>query len=189
MAPGSPNTAAGSRFPIPLVGAAVMLVLLILLTPVLIEGGAGAGSLPAHADLVVDHAPNNFTTLFYVRGVGVVRYAEIHIGLNEDYIPNTPGGQVEWPRWDNVTNQISLYVSTEQVSVAVNVSVFYQPNGGTAIWYYGILAVQFNIAQNTLKFTDLGGGLAVPSGAVSITGSHLLPLPIPLAQTTSGPPP
>lgn len=189
MASGPTDRSAGTRFPIPLVGAAVMLVLLILLTPILIEGGAGAGSLLAQADLVVDHAPNSFTTLFYLRGVGVVRYAEIRIGLNQDYVPGTPGTDVRWTSWTNVTNQLELYVSTVNTSVAVNVSAFYQPSAGSGIWYYGIIAVAFNIGQNTLHFYDLSGGLAIPSGAVSITNSHLLPLPIPLSQTTRGPPP
>lgn len=178
-----------TRFPIPLVGAAAILVMLILLTPVLITGG-GAGSLIAQADLVVDHSPNSFATYFYVRGVGVVRYAEIRIGLNQDYIPNTPGDMINWTTWVNATNQVSLYTWTNDTSAAVNVSVYYLPTTGSGVWYYGILASSYNVEQSTVTLTPLVGGLSVPRGPISTVNGHTFPLAIALAyQDHSAEPP
>ncbi len=186
-----PAPVPSTRFPIPLVGVAVILALLILLTPVLVSPGGGAGGLLAQADLVVDHPPNSFTTYFDVRAVGVVRYAEIRIGLNQDYAPNTPGNMIRWTSWENATNETSLSVSTAQESVAVNVSVYYIPSSGPGVWYYGILACYYNFEQVTLTLTPLTGGMAVPTGPISTTtGSHTLPLAVALAyQGSGGPPP
>lgn len=188
-APHAPSSQ-GTRFPIPLVGAAVILVMLTIMTPVLVTGGGGAGALLAQADLVVDHPGNSVTTYFYVRGVGVVRYAEIQIGLNEDFVPGTPVGNLTWTSWTNVSDQISLSIRTNYSQVAVNVSVYYIPTSGPGVWYYGILGSVYAPFAQTITLTSLAGGLATPSGAISTTNGHRLPVVIALAyQGSVGAPP
>ena len=179
-----------SRFPIPLVGAAAILVLLILLTPILLTGGGGAGAVLAQADLVVDHPPRSLTTSFYVHSVGEVRYAKIDIGLNEDYVKDTPASLVQWTSWTNVTDQILSYVTTSTTNSAVNVSVYYLPTSGSGVWYYGILTAIYDPVQQVLTLTSLAGGLATPSGPVSTVNTHTFPYTMALAyQSGGGPPP
>lgn len=180
--PASPEPT--TRFPIPLVGLTVILLMLIVLTPVLITGGGGAGALLAQADIVVDHPPHSFNTTFSVWSVGAVRYAEINIGLNQDYVKGTPASQVGWT-WFNVTEQVTSFVVSAQSSIAVNVSVYYISPSGAAAWYYGILAAYYDVPHATLTLAALSSGIAVPGGALSTMGSSVFPLHIPLAYQGS----
>lgn len=178
-----------TRFPTPLVGAAVILAVLIVLTPVLISGGGGAGALLAQATLIIDHAGGGLNTSFTVEGVGVVRYAEIHIGINVSYSPGTPLKWVNWSRWVNASNVVSSYISTSATNVAVNVSAYYISSTGARGWYYGIVSSVYDPPMQTLTLSALTSGLAVPGGALSTVGNRF-PIAIALAyQASSGIPP
>lgn len=168
-------------FPIPLVGAAVLLAVLILLTPNLISAGGGpaAGSLATQAELVVDHDPSGAVTQFYVHGLGDVRYARITVALD----PN-----VSWPApssiptndWTNATTlngTLALVVDTAANPVAVNVTAVYVDPTLATVWYLGTYVL------------DVSGGMLsiVPllPGAASISPTPLDALPLELLLTAS----
>ena len=177
-----------TRFPIPLVGAAVLLALLIVLTPVLFVSGGAGGTLLTQAELVVDHAPGSANTTFMVRGAGSVRYAEIDFGLNASYDPSAPPTSIVWNAWTNSSDSPGVVLSTTSFSVAVNVTVYYQPRSGPMVLYYGVVGVQFS--GSSLRLTAISSGISTPSSPVPVTSS-LLPLSISLEYlgSVSGVPP
>ncbi|MGI0055432.1 MAG: hypothetical protein ACREBZ_06945 [Thermoplasmata archaeon] len=177
-----------TRFPALLVGAAVVLALLIVLTPVLINGG-GAGTFLTQAEVVVDHPPGGANTTFAIRGVGAVRYSAIDVGVNDSYASGTSVGQLGWNSWWNQSEIVGLIVTTGASSVALRFSVGYVPAGSSTVYYYyGVLAAQYNAAQGTLLLTSLAGGLSVPTGPISVSSSDL-PLIVPLEYLGAGSPP
>ena len=176
-----------TRFPIPLVGTAALLALLIVLTPVLITSGGAGGTLLTQAELIVDHAPGSPNTTFMVRAAGTVRYAEISFGLNSSYDPSASPTSITWS-WTNSSDSLGVVVSTANVSVAVNVTVYYQPRSGPMVLYYGVVGVQFS--GSTLRLSAISSGITTPSSPIPITSS-LLPLSISLEYlgSVSGVPP
>lgn len=174
----------GQLFPWPFVGVAVLLVLLILVTPNLLTAGGGpaAGSIETQAELVVDRTATNSTLHFYVRGLGMVRYSTITFA--------TVGG-FGWPptfavpgaNWTNRSwSNDSLVFSTTYRGdpVAVNVSAVYVDPSGQTVRYDGLYA--FHVVDASLYTTDLSVGAA----PVSPTALSNLPLAFPLTGTSLG---
>lgn len=174
----------GRYFPIPLVGAAVLLAVLILLTPNLISAGGGpsAGSLETQAELVIDHAPNGALTQLYVHGLGDVRYARLTIAL----APN-----VSWPpltsvpsaAWTNITSQnetLALVVTTPANPFAVNVTAVYTDPTSATVWYFGTYAI--DVSGGMLTIVPLTPGTA----SISPTPVAALPLELLLTASTTG---
>ncbi len=180
-----------SAFPWPFVGTAVILSVLVLLTPVLISNGPPApGSLEAQAVLIVDRASGSGTTHFYVRAVGSsVRYDSISIGVASGFAWN--GGSFAWPTnwtWTNETQVLELGANSTQNPVAINITAVYAVSGAVAD-YAGILAfyVSGSGSGETLSIAVSSDtpGVSAPS---SVPDSQL-PEPLPLQDFGSGGPP
>ncbi|MGP8110686.1 MAG: hypothetical protein ACLQD9_08310 [Thermoplasmata archaeon] len=178
-------------FPWPFVGTAVILSVLIVLTPVLFSNGPPApGSLEAQAVLVVDRVSGPGTTHFYVRAVGsTVRYDSISIGLATGFAWN--GGNPAWPTnwtWTNETQVLELGASSTQNPVAIDVTAVYAVSGAVAD-YAGILAfyVSGSGSGETLSIAVSSNtpGVSAPS---SVPDSQL-PEPLSLQDFGSGSPP
>jgi hypothetical protein len=134
-------------FPVPLVGTAAILAVLIVLTPVLFNYGPPApGSLLAQAELTVDRVPGGNATTFYVRAVGgAVRYASIALGIATGFpwSGGYPSGALDWAPWSNGSDVLEVSLRTGDGSVAVNVTATYT-EGGSSACYAGLLA--FNVS-------------------------------------------
>lgn len=171
-------------FPPPLVGVTVLLLLLILLTPNLLPNARpSAGSIFTQAELVVDWDSAKNLTHVYVRGLGTVRYTEIHLGLSRAY---------NWSRappvanlsfiWQNQTAVIAAQGATGENPVAVNVSAVYTDPFGVQVVYGGLYA--FYVLASTLNTrTFLSGEAAAPTTPLADLPVTLLLVPVP----TGGP--
>jgi hypothetical protein len=163
--------------PWPFVGVAVLLVILILVTPILLStSGHPAPGVLTEATLVVDRVPGQNVTSFYVIAYGeAIRYSGIHVGVAVGFVWN--GGSVNWSalRWStyhNVSNAVALPFNSSNNPVAVNVSAYYQSSGGNAL-YVGELAFY------------VGGGRAASSVySVSATPGVFAPGPTPVSNAT-----
>ncbi len=180
----------GAYAPMPFVGAAVLLLLLILLTPALLSiEGSGPGVL-TEAELVVDRVAGLNATHFYVRAYGTtVRYSSITVGVASNFswdgVGNPTWAQLSWTRWWNETEVVVLGFLTSSNPVAVNINATYSSSGGTA-YYLGIVAFYLGPGPTgeTLYASSPTAGLSVPSA--SPADNSTLPLPILLVEGTSG---
>ncbi len=131
--------------PWPFVGAAVLLVILILLTPILIPTTSHpAPGVLTEAILVVDRIPGENTTQFYVVAYGeAIRYAGIWVGVTGNFSWNGVGSPdwagLRWTEHHNASNVVALPFNTSSNPVAVNVTAFYVSSSGNAV-YGGVLA-------------------------------------------------
>jgi hypothetical protein len=169
-------------FPWPFIGAVVLLVILIFLTPnLLLNGTPAAGTLATQAELIVDRVAGNNTTHFYVNGLGTLRYAEMRalVATNLSWPVATPAN-LSWHAVTAVNNTLSLLFVSTANPVAVNVTALYVDAAGTAIEYYGAFA--FDVAGLTISILPLAPGL----GTVPPTPVGALPLSLLLATTTPG---
>lgn len=160
-------------FPIPLVGAASILAVLIFLTPVLIGTGVpAAGTIFTQAELIVDYPGQNATTYFYLHAIGNVRYADLSIGIAQNPFWDNPPPiqQWAWGNWSNGTDLVAIGSSSLNNPVAVNVSAYYTTAKEGNAWYVAILG--FEVVGNTMFLRSYTGGVDVPH-SVSITGSQL----------------
>lgn len=135
----------GRYAPLPLVGTALLLVVLIVLTPALQTNSHQPGpGLLTQAEVVVDKIANNGTLHFYVWALGeTIRYDQIRFGLATNF--NWTGSQpitwsaLNWTEWHNATDSLSVSVATSANPVALNISAYYvSPTGST--WYVALLA-------------------------------------------------
>ncbi|MCI4340693.1 MAG: hypothetical protein L3K06_03280 [Thermoplasmata archaeon] len=170
-------------FPLPFVGVAVLLVLLILLTPnLLLGGGPAAGSLATQAELTVDHPSDGNVTHFYINGLGTVRYEEIRAMVCTN---------VSWPApatlanlsWENATwghEVLAAEFTSTANPILVNVTATYVDAAGAAVEFYGLF--EFYVGNGALEARALAAGLSdLPSTPLSS-----LPVTILLASTTPG---
>lgn len=175
-------------FPVPLVGVALLLAILIVLTPILTSNGQpAAGSIFSQAELIVDAVPGNSTIHFYVRALSsTARYDEIRFSLagGFNWTGVYPSGALRWSDWENASSVVSISAMTNESPVAVNVSAYYVANGGSAL-YLGLLALEVA--------TPAGGSTEMLSVASDIAGISSfstpvsnLPLPITLVDVGSG---
>lgn len=181
----------GDYLPWPLVGVALLLVLLIVLTPVLNSSGGqpAAGTVFTQAELIVDRVPNGNTTHFYVRGLGsTVRYASIEVtwatGFNWTGSGTPVWSRLAWTIAINATDLLSTTLSTTENPIALNVTALYDANG--IALYVGVFA--FYISSGSASPPNSLIGIS-PTATVIVPPSTAisgLPLPIPLADVGSG---
>jgi len=136
--------------PWPLVGVAVLLVVLIIFTPELFTRGPG---ILTQAELVVDKLPANNSIHFYVWALGeTIRYDTIDIGVASQF--NWTGGTavdfgaLNWTEWHNGTDALSVMFNSSANPVALNISAYYLSPSGTA-WYVGVVAFYVTAATPT----------------------------------------
>jgi hypothetical protein len=124
------------RFPIPLVGATAILLVLIVFTPILFSSGPpAAGTFQTQGELIIDRVPGNGSTDFYVHAVGsTVRYAEIAVALsvNFSWSGACPGPSVRWGTWGNRSNVLEESLTTRTDPVVVRATATYTAGGSTA---------------------------------------------------------
>ncbi len=178
-------------FPWPLVGVALVLATMIVLTPV-IFGPLLPGSLETTAELLVDHPTDSGPMNFYVRAYdATVRYDSISIAYATGFAWTGayPSGPLNWTGWQNGSNVLSLQLLGVGVNpVAINVSVLYTYGGASAL-YVGLLAFDWSLSGSTYSIlaavSPLTPGVSVPGA----TDSGSLPLVIYLQNFGAGPSP
>jgi hypothetical protein len=177
-------------FPVPLVGTAAILSVLILLTPVLFASGQPAPGFLTQAVLVIDRVPGGPNTTFYVHGTGAtIRYASIRIGLATDFVWNGsyPSSRLVWSVWQNGTDVLEVSLGDPRGTVAVNVTAIYTEGGQTAN-YYGLLAVNLTGSGSSeammFAISPTTPGVYAPS-SIGVSG---LPLSLPLQDFGGGGP-
>jgi hypothetical protein len=182
----------GTYAPWPLVGVALLLVLMILLTPVLVRNGKPAPGLLTQAELVVDKTASNSTFHFYVWALGeTIRYDQIRIGVASSF--NWTGSssiawnQLNWTQWSNDSNAVSVIVSTSANPVALNISAHYTSPAGST-WYVGLLAFYVAVTSppsgESLYSATATSGVAVP--APLAVNNDTLPVAILLSNAGPG---
>ena len=180
-------------FPWPLVGVAVLLVILILVTPVLLSTGAppAAGTIFTQARLLVDRVPGeNVTTLYVEAEEPTVRYASVVITWADGF-NWTGSGAPGWAtlRWSVVLNQsqvLAVVLPVTSNPVAINVTALYNANG--VAYYVGVFA--FYVTNATAATPDTVFAVTTTSG-VTVPASipvATLPVIVPLADVGSGGP-
>lgn len=171
----------GQLFPWPFVGVVMLLVVLVLITPSLLSagGGAGAGSIEAQGELVVDNVPGEAPLHFYVHGFGMVRYATISIAwiTNFTWPPPTGLAASNWTNRTTVNETLVVAVTLPTDPVALNVSAVYVDPSGQTVWYSGLFA--FHLSASTLFTVDLAPG-ASPVSPTAVTN---LPIAFPLTAS------
>ncbi len=178
----------GAVAPVPFVGAAVILVTLIIFTPVLLA--SGPSPLAVQAELVVYRVVGAPTTDLYVHAVGSdVPYAEIHLGIGTGF--SGSGCPSVVPQWNytNGTDLLELSALAEGTPFVVNATVVYQNGGATTIY-------AAELAFAIVNAGDANEGLAIsscpatpgesPPGSWAVTN---LPLSLLLVNFGAGGPP
>lgn len=181
----------GRLAPWPLVGVALLLVTLVILTPVLITNSHQPGpGLLTQAEVVVDKISANATFHFYVWALGeTIRYAKILVGVATSF--DWTGTSIlswtnlSWTRWYNDSDALSVIVATDANPVALNISVQYCSALGNA-FYVGLLAFYVSLTSGgeSLYYATTPS-LAVPSSPLTVSNSTL-PLPILLSHVGGG---
>ncbi|HTP54149.1 MAG TPA: hypothetical protein VML94_04180 [Thermoplasmata archaeon] len=184
--PRPPSPSRGGLFPIPLVGTAAILLVLIVFTPILFATGPpAAGSFETQGELAVDQYPVGSNTTFYLHAVGpTVRYAVLSIGLASGF-PWTgvcPTSGLAFSVWENFTDRLDAVVGTAANPVAVSATATYTAGGATAN-YSAELA--FDFSGSTVSVAVCYG--ATPPAASQPIAS--LPLLLLLQNWGSGGPP
>jgi hypothetical protein len=170
-------------FPWPFVGAVVLLVILIFLTPNLLSTSTPpAGSLATEAELLVDQVPGSNLTHFYVEGLGDVRYAQVHAGVATNLTWPAPASasNVSFGVVTNSSEVLAVTFNTTANPSAVNVTVLYVDANGGAVEYWGIF--EFYQSSGNLNVATLAPGL----GSYPPTPVTSLPLTILLSAGTPG---
>ena len=172
--------------PLPLVGVALLLVVLIIATPVL-TGQSSGGGLLAQPELIVDALPGNSSTHYYVRGLSTTtRYAELNLGFASgfNWTGGFPSGPLNWTGWTNESSVLSIDAGTAFDPVAVNVTALYSVDGVNAL-YVGLFA--FDVGTPAGSTTEV---LTVVSATAGVGGFSTpvpdLPVPILLAYAGTG---
>lgn len=168
----TPDRGARRFFPIPLVGAAAILVVLIVLTPILIGSGVpAAGTIFTQAEVIVDYPGTNATSYYYLHAIGNVRYTMLSIGIAENYVWDHPPPipSLIWGNWTNGTDLVAIGAMSSGNPVALNVSAYYSTAKEGSAWYVAIIA--FEVVGNTLFFRSYTSGVDVPR-SVALSGSQ-----------------
>ena len=151
-----PGGRLGRVAPLPFVGAAAILVALIVFTPVLLA--SGPSPLAAHAELTVYRVIGGPSTKFYVHAVGSdVAYSEIRVGLGTGFVwsggcPTTP---LNWTI-TNETDLLEMNVGTNATAVVLNATAIYD-QGGVRTVYAGEIAfglVNENLSDESLQLAS-----------------------------------
>ncbi|HTW55201.1 MAG TPA: hypothetical protein VMG36_01980 [Thermoplasmata archaeon] len=170
-------------FPIPLVGVAALLIVLILFTPILFATGPAApGTFETQALLIVDRPSPSGPTNFYVRAEGeTVRYTAISIANASGFAwtGNCPAA-LRWT-FQNSSNAVAANLSSSGLTVAVNVTATYTVGASTAI-YAAVIAFEVS-GSNLVSVVCFGA--SVP-GSLPLAS---LPVAVVLTDYGSGGPP
>lgn len=177
--------------PLPLVGVAVLLVALILITPVLISEGQPPPGIFTQAELIVDRTSGTPGLHFYVHGLSTtVRYDVIALGTADNFSwsgsGSPPWRALDFGNWTNATFVLAVSLWATENPVAVNVTASYASLNGYAT--YSAVVVFFvgpgpSPSGETLYAASPTGGL-VPSSTPVDNAS--LPLTILLPATSTG---
>jgi hypothetical protein len=168
-------------------------VALIVLTPVLVSNSHQPGpGLLTQAELVVDKVPSNATLHFYTWALGeTIRYDEIRVGVATSFnwtgTSPMPWATLNWTRWYNGSEVLSVIVSSAANPVALNISAYYvSPSGST--WYVGLLS--FYVLQAPSSGSESLYSATATSGVVVASpiavSNSTLPVPILLADVGPG---
>jgi hypothetical protein len=173
----------GRYFPLPLVSVAVLLVVLIFITPNLTSP---AGSLPTQAQLLVDRVVGANQTNFYLRALGNTRYVQVNISQATNVIwpPVTPQvPPLNFSNQTSVANTLGVSVSTSANPVAVNVTALYRDTSGSCVEYFGTYVFWTAYATQTLEYAQIAPPTTTGTQSVGV-GS--LPLAILLSSVSVG---
>jgi hypothetical protein len=146
-------------FPWPFVGVAVLLVLLILVTPNLLSSGPpSAGSISATAEFVVDRVPGSNLTHVYIYGLSTVRYSllDLHIATNVSWPPPSDLAAINWTNSTNASHALVLAYATAANPSAFNVTAVYVDSAGSRVTYAGTFEIYY--LPPTLYVDDLTPG-------------------------------
>ena len=171
-------------FPLPLVGAAVLLAVLILLTPNLLSTGApSAGSLESQAELLVDRgtAAGNGTHL-YLRGIGLARYTTLALSWSpwNGSAPPTSYERLPLGQRVNGSELLSVSLTATATRFVVNASAAYVDAAGGTANYAGAWALEWS--GGMLQVTPYGD----VTGTSGPTAPDQLPLVLLLAELPQG---
>lgn len=179
--------------PWPLVGAALLLALLVVLTPVLQTNSHQPGpGILTQAELVVDKITSNATFHFYLWALGeTIRYAEIHVGVASSFnwsgTSSIAWNRLNWTEWHNGSDLVSISIATPANPVALNISVHYvSPSGST--WYVGLLAflVAVTSPPSGESLYSSTGTLGVAVASPLAVSNSTLPIAILLKNAGAG---
>jgi hypothetical protein len=180
-----------ARFvPGPLAVLALLLAVLIILTPVLLSNGQPvAGSILTQADLIVDRTSGINVTNFYVRGVGITtRYSamSIEVATGFNWTGSFPSESLHWVNATSGVEVLTLVMNSSANPIAVSVSALYQQGGGSAL-YVGVFA--FDLVASPSSSSPILYAVTTTSGVTVgySTPVSNLPLIIPLANVGGGP--
>jgi hypothetical protein len=165
----------GRFFPLPLVSVAVLLIILIFITPNLTSP---AGTLPTQAELLVDRVVGVNVTNFYVRAIGTARYDVVSVSLAKNAVwPPVlpPSPPLNFSNTTSQTNTLGIGVSTPLNPVALNVTAVYRGTSGTCVEYVGTYVFYTVFATQTLEYVDL-----TPSSTGGTQSAAVSSLPLPL---------
>ncbi len=187
---GGPSSRLQTVAPVPFVGAAAILVALIVFTPVLLA--SGPSPLAVRAELVIYRTVGSPTTQFYVHAVGSdVPYATIDLALGSGFAWSGSGCPATVANWTyvNTTDRLGSLVVTSELPVLVRATAVYNQSSSSTV-YAGELAfdvVNPGSSSETLAIVPCAStpGLSAP-GSIA-TGD--LPLSLYLVNFGSGGPP
>jgi hypothetical protein len=166
-------------FPAPLVATALLLVLLILLTPVLVPNGPPAGgTIFTEAQLTVDRASSNLTNYYLHSPELSVRYALIEVwsatGFN--WTGGFPSGGLNWSEVVDQSSLLAFQFNSSANPIVLNITILYTYSGGQA-YYVGEFAffVGFPSGSSTLTLFSVTttSGTSLPPGVSSTPVSDL----------------
>lgn len=173
-------------FPLPLVGAAVLLAVLILVTPNLLSSGSpSAGSAESQAELLIDRAPSGTNvTHVYLRGLGLARYAAMALAIAPYPGPGAPASPSGLPGTVvvNGTEVLAIAGASDATSFVVNATATFVDSSGASVAYAGVWA--FSWSSGLLVTTAYG-----PVGGAGPTSASALPLTLLLAEGSGSPGP
>jgi len=183
-------------FPAPLVATALLLVLLIVLTPVLVPNGQpAAGTIFTQAQLTVDATGTSNLTNFYLHSPeSNVRYAQMQVfaatGFN--WTGGFPSSPLNWTPVVNQTDLVAAYFSSTANPIALNITIFYSSAGSQA-YYVGDFAfyVGYPLGSSSLHLFSVSTtvGTSLGPGVNSVPVSDLPEYGvIDLSDVGSGPP-
>jgi hypothetical protein len=165
------------------VGSAVLLAILIVLTPnLLTTGSPGVGNLATQAELLIDRAPSNTSmTHLYLHALGLVRYYSLTLSWAPLPGPDPPASLAGLNWTDRATGDglLELEGSTAALLFAVNATAVYIDSSGAGATYAGDFAFQW--VGSSLIITPYGD--TVGAGP---TDQSQLPLALFLTQGPYG---
>lgn len=167
-------------------GIALLLVILLLLTPVL-ESPSLGGEILNRAQLEVDVVQNG-TFALYVDSNGHVRFSSISVAVALDLPSVTVAqNQINWTEWFNWTDRITTSVELpNEGQFAINVTTTYFEPGQSSPEYIslGVYAFQLSYGGGAGSLTAYPVSASLPSSASQSWPISSLPQTLVLAEKT-----